>query len=90
MASFCGHTEIVKMLLGHPGIDVNLQDKVKLHIIEVICISTHISILPNDEHTMAPFLTGWINGPFKGSEHGSHCNSGDAVVQSQHKCKYTE
>lgn len=24
----CGHTDIVRMLLAHPGVDVNLQDKV--------------------------------------------------------------
>ena len=33
MASGLGHTEIVKVLLGHPGIEVNLQEKVKLYFI---------------------------------------------------------
>ncbi len=34
LASWDGHTEIVRMLLGHPGINVNRQDKVKLFMME--------------------------------------------------------
>jgi len=36
-ASWEGNTEIVEMLLGHSGINVNLQDEVKLYIVGAMC-----------------------------------------------------
>jgi len=50
MASERGHTEAVKMLLGHPDIDVNLQNKVKLYFISCPSASNLYGIILEYSH----------------------------------------
>jgi len=48
------NAEIMKTLLGHPDIDVNLQNKVELYCMEVMYkFSSHVSITHNDVHATA-------------------------------------
>jgi len=74
-----GHTGIVKMLLDQPGINVNLQNKVKLNFMEVM-FPSHISIKINEVRIWNCYcVIGWKFVSYFGILGRTHRNSEDAA-----------
>jgi len=93
-ASGMGHTETVMMLLGHPGIDVNLLDKVLLYFSWSLhscpIVNNSEGIFLEYPHYWCYIVTEWKFSSYHGILGRTHRDSEDTTRSPWYRCEFTK